>query len=106
MSEICLRCDFRKLVNEAKDNGDEVYADFKRFGVDVFVIPKGSKPEVHPDPSDGTIGPQRKLWICELPEECVCGDDEPLRYELTWVPPPPEPPAPPPEELSEFLSLL
>lgn len=110
MDDLCLLCDFRSLANEAKARADEVYADDSHeFGVHVFIIPKGEKPDVRLR-WDQSFGPQRKAWYCEIPEKCSCGSKVPLKQALTWKPDPSEKkveePVFDPAETRERLSLL
>ena len=111
----CNLCDYRTLVNEAQERGDETWVDDTQVsGLHVFVIPKGEKPDVRLH-RDGTFGPQRKVWFCGFSDSCTCGERVKLKLPpSTWEPdaaalePEPEPPRVLREqgEVAQTLNLL
>jgi hypothetical protein len=66
--------------------GGKVYVeDPDEYGVSIYVIPKGAKPDIKLR-RDGTVGPQRKLWLNEIPDKCTCGEEVTCTLDLTWKP--------------------
>ena len=87
MTDLCHLCDYHTTVNEARERGDETWrTDNDPYGVNVFVIPKGQKPDIALR-RDGTIGPQRVAWYNEIPERCECGERVKLKHPASsWKP--------------------
>lgn len=110
MADLCLRCNFHEVANEALAQGDDVYADHSHsHGVHVFVFPKGVKPDIRLR-HDDCFSSQHKAWYCEIPEKCTCGKRIKLLRELTWKPDANAKPEPVvydgPIEPREYISLL
>jgi hypothetical protein len=105
MSDLCLLCDYRTLVNEARDQGSETWLVPDEYGVNVFIIPQGQKARVCLE-RDGTYGSQRKAWYCEIPEECECEEGVKLKHpSSSWKPDETELEPPPMIEVEERTSL-
>jgi hypothetical protein len=100
--DLCHLCDYHNLVNEARDAGAETWrAPPDEYGVSVFVIPPGVKPNVRLQ-RDNTYGSQRKAWYNEIPEECECGEEVQLKHPPSgWQPEDAATAAPEPEPESE-----
>lgn len=84
----CNLCDYRTIVNEARERGDETWllADQGSYGVSLFVIPKGATPDLRVR-RDDTYGPQRKVWFDAIQSSCACGEDVALAHPpSTWKP--------------------
>jgi hypothetical protein len=105
MSDLCLLCDYRTVVNEARDLGSETWLVTDQYGVSVFVIPQGQKARVRLE-RDGTYGVQRKVWYHEIPEECECEEHVKLKHPASsWKPDEAEPEPPPRVEVEERSAI-
>jgi hypothetical protein len=62
---MCNYCRLKDIKRRAKEKGARV----KIIIEDVFVIPKGEKPDLR-DPDDG--GKHWVAWMMEIPERCYC----------------------------------
>lgn len=71
---LCNYCSLQRYKNEAKEKNMKVHLiPSDHDGIDVYVTPKGEKPDTRKDPKTGNpISPYFRSWFMELSDRCVC----------------------------------